>query len=115
MIGKRVQELRLQKGLSLSELAERAGVAKSYLSTMERDIQSNPSIHFLEKIAVVLEVPVESLLHGNYQLSEIPGDMDDDWLGLVRDAMDSGVSKEEFRAFLEYNKWRLSKDKEQED
>lgn len=32
-IGARVRELRSQKGLSLTELAERAGVSKSHLST----------------------------------------------------------------------------------
>lgn len=49
MIGKRVKQLRTERGLSLTELAEKAGVAKSYLSTIERDIQSNPSIHFSRK------------------------------------------------------------------
>jgi len=114
MIGKRVQELRLKKGLTLSELAERAGVAKSYLSTMERDIQSNPSILFLEKIASVLNVSVESLIHPN----PVDGDggprraeeLDEEWRTLVRDAMASGVSKEQFRDFLEYNKWRLNRE-----
>ena len=36
-IGNRIQSLRLAKGLSLSELASRAGVAKSYLSNVERN------------------------------------------------------------------------------
>src|ERR1700730_4613662 len=62
MIGKRVQQLRKEKGMSLTELAERAGVAKSYISSLERDIQKNPSIQFLEKIAGVLKVPVDRLI-----------------------------------------------------
>ncbi|WP_438431267.1 helix-turn-helix domain-containing protein [Gorillibacterium sp. sgz500922] len=113
MIGKRVQELRLKKGLTLSELAERAGVAKSYLSTMERDIQSNPSILFLEKIASVLNVTVESLIHASPENggeeAKRNEELDEEWRTLVRDAMASGVSKEQFRDFLEYNKWRLNK------
>ena len=63
MIGDRVKKLRLEKKMSLSELAEKAGVAKSYLSSLERNLQTNPSIQFLEKIATVLSVPVDHLIH----------------------------------------------------
>ena len=114
MIGKRVQELRMRKGYTLSELAERAGVAKSYLSTMERDIQSNPSIQFLEKIASVLDVPIESLIHEHTPESEVKRkeSLDEGWSSLVVEAMHSGVSKEEFREFLEFTKWKQKKEKE---
>ena len=57
MIGDRVKKIRLERKLSLSELALKAGVAKSYLSSLERNLQTNPSIQFLEKIATVLGVP----------------------------------------------------------
>lgn len=105
MIGEQVKKLRLEKKLSISELAERAGVAKSYLSSLERNLQSNPSIQFLEKISTVLEVPLDQLLH------EHPNneDLDTDWVQLVKEAMESGVSKDQFREFLEFNKWRLKK------
>ncbi|MDQ0858415.1 transcriptional regulator with XRE-family HTH domain [Bacillus sp. V2I10] len=43
MIGERIKYLRQQKGYSLAELA---GVFKSYLSYIERDIQKNPSMQF---------------------------------------------------------------------
>ncbi len=91
--------------MSLSELAERAGVAKSYLSSIERNLQSNPSIQFLEKIATVLNVPVEYFLHPE---DETMNELDPDWLMIVKEAMNSGVSKEQFREFLEFNKWRLN-------
>ena len=110
MIGKRVQKLRQDRGLSLSELAERAGVAKSYLSTIERDIQSNPSIQFLEKIAAVLQVPMDALLFEPEERD--PSHLDPDWLKIVQEAMNSGISKEQFREFLEFNKWRKDRSKE---
>jgi XRE family transcriptional regulator of biofilm formation len=109
MIGKRVQQLRLEKGLSLSELAERAGVAKSYLSTIERDIQSNPSIQFLEKIASVLDVSVDSLLHAKSEVDD--ENIDPEWRDIIKQAMSSGVSKEEFKEFLEFNMWRTNRSK----
>jgi len=104
MIGTKVKQLRLERGLTLSELAERAGVAKSYLSSIERDIQTNPSIHFLEKICAVLGVPLETFLQEKQPAAAEP--LDEEWLSLVREAMGSGISKEQFVEFLEFNKWR---------
>ncbi|MDE5413773.1 helix-turn-helix domain-containing protein [Alkalihalobacterium chitinilyticum] len=107
MIGETVKKLRLEKGLSLSELAESAGVAKSYLSSIERNIQSNPSIQFLEKISSVLGVSVETLLNENKEKKpNTEYDLDSAWVELVKEAMDSGVTKEQFREYLEFNKWR---------
>lgn len=62
MIGKRIQRLRVERNLSLSELSKRANVAKSYLSAIERQIQANPSLHVLERISTVLDVPIQALL-----------------------------------------------------
>lgn len=103
VIGERVRKLRLEKKMSLSELAEQAGVAKSYLSSLERNLQTNPSIQFLEKIAAVLHIPVDHLIHEQPDKEN----MDSDWVNLVKEAMDSGISKDQFREFLEFNKWRI--------
>jgi XRE family transcriptional regulator of biofilm formation len=108
MIGDRVKKLRLEKKMSLSELAEHAGVAKSYLSSLERNLQRNPSIQFLEKIASVLSVPVDHLIHEQMSTD----DLDSDWLNLAKEAMNSGISKEQFRDFLEFTKWKMDQNKE---
>ncbi|PKR77197.1 transcriptional regulator [Halalkalibacillus sediminis] len=108
MIGERVKRYRKAMGMSLTELAERAGVAKSYLSALERNIQQNPSIQFLEKIASELNVSVDQLLNEPKEGSEDPDPLDNEWTKLVKEAMDSGISKEEFKDFLEYNKWKQS-------
>jgi len=105
MIGSRIHQLRLEKGLSLSELAERANVAKSYLSHIEKDPQANPSVQFLEKISAVLGVSLQTLIQSHAEIN--PDEVDQEWIHLARDAMKSGVSKEQFREFLEFNKWRL--------
>lgn len=112
MIGQRIKQLRLQKQLSLSELAEKAGVAKSYLSSIERNLQSNPSVQFLEKISTVLGISVQSLIREE-KTDTTYEQLDSDWANLVREAMESGVSKEEFRQFMEFNKWKMKKDKEE--
>ena len=106
MIGERVKKLREEKKMSMTELAERAGVAKSYLSSLERNLQTNPSIQFLEKIAGVLGVPVDVLL-----FDELKRDtLDSEWIKIVEEAMKSGVSKQQFREFIEFNKWKISRE-----
>lgn len=103
VIGEKIKALRQEKKLSISELAEQAGIAKSYLSSIERHIQSNPSIQVIEKICDVLGVSVNQLMaEKEYSTDEL----DDEWLEIVREAMNSGVSKERFIDYLEYNKWR---------
>lgn len=109
MIGQRIRQYRQERRLSLSELAEKAGIAKSYLSSIERSLQSNPSIQILEKLSDVLDVPVHVLLHGESENN--PAELDQDWEDLVREAMNSGISKDEFREFLEFNKWKLQNGK----
>lgn len=107
MIGERVKQLRLEKKMSMSELAEKAGVAKSYLSSLERNLQTNPSIQFLEKISTVLGVPVDYFIQNHIDKE----DLDSDWLRLVQEAMNSGISKGQFREFLEFNRWKLNQEK----
>ena len=104
LIGEKIKQLRNEKNLSISELADRAGVAKSYLSSIERNIQSNPSIQFMEKISQVLGVSVNELLRED--ASNVTEDLDDEWLEIVQEAMNSGISKTEFKEYLEVNKWK---------
>ncbi|MFD2044975.1 helix-turn-helix domain-containing protein [Ornithinibacillus salinisoli] len=104
MIGEKIKQLRQEKKMSISELAEKANVAKSYLSSIERNLQSNPSIQFIEKISSVLGVSVNELI--NADRSQQLEDLDDEWLKIVQEAMESGISKEQFKEYLEFNKWR---------
>ncbi|WP_169086948.1 helix-turn-helix domain-containing protein [Paenibacillus sp. PL91] len=110
MIGERIQMLRKRKGLSLTELSQRAGVAKSYLSSIERGLQQNPSIQFLEKVGAVLNVTVEEFLNNDEKTDRTPDHLDNEWADLVREAMASGVSKDQFKEFLEFNKWKIKRE-----
>lgn len=109
MIGERIKMLRKRNGLSLTELSQRAGVAKSYLSSIERGLQQNPSIQFLEKVGAVLKVSVEDFLNSD-QSEQNAEHLDHEWADLVREAMASGVSKDQFKEFLEFNKWKIKRD-----
>ena len=104
MIGSRVKKFRKEKRMSISELAEKAGVAKSYISSLERDLQTNPSIQFIEKITRALDISIDSLI----QDEPAKGNLDSEWLEIVEEAMRSGVSKEQFKDFIEFYKWRMN-------
>lgn len=71
MIGDRIRTIRVQKRMTLSNLAEKAHVTKSYLSNIERNISTNPTIEFVEKVALALNMKPESLLGWDKDENEI--------------------------------------------
>ncbi|WP_010196818.1 helix-turn-helix domain-containing protein [Bacillus sp. m3-13] len=113
MLGERLKRLRKVKGYSLSELSELAGVSKSYLSYLERNIQTNPSLQFLNKIAVTLETDLDFLLNGESDNDKPDVQvLDEEWRRLVQRAIAEGLSKEDFihfKEYMEFQKWQGTK------
>jgi transcriptional regulator with XRE-family HTH domain len=75
-IGHKIKEIRLAKGLTSVELADKAGVGQSTISMTESDSRS-PQIDTVEKICLALEIAMVELLPlehqkatGNYTSSE---------------------------------------------
>jgi len=97
-----MKQFRLNKNMSLSELADRANVAKSYLSSIERNLQGNPSLQFIEKVGSVLDVSVNDLISERDSVSK---ELDQDCIQIVKEVMNSGVTKQQFKEYLEFNKW----------
>ena len=62
-IAKRVRQYRQDLGLSITQLAERAGMSKGMLSKIE-SVQTSPSLATLASLAAALEVPVTALFRG---------------------------------------------------
>ena len=62
-IGARIKELRIAKGLTQEELADRAELSKGFISQLERDLTS-PSIATLEDILLCLGVSVSDFFTG---------------------------------------------------
>ena len=60
-LGRNIQKLRLAKGLSLSQLALDAGLAKSNLSRIEQG-EGNPTIETIWRLAVQLDTPFGDLI-----------------------------------------------------
>ncbi len=60
-LGRTVQRLRKAYSLSLSELSEHSGVAKSIISQIERN-ETNPTLATIWRLAQALDVPIERVL-----------------------------------------------------
>ena len=61
MVGKKIREIRKEKGLSMRELARLSTVSSSTMSDIENE-RINPSIATLDKIAQALNVPIENIV-----------------------------------------------------
>jgi transcriptional regulator with XRE-family HTH domain len=76
MFGERLRALRREKGLSQGELADLAGINRSYLSVLENG-RSSPTIEVVEKLAHGLNVSVWDLIasveekHFDYEGGEV--------------------------------------------
>ncbi|MDQ1145367.1 XRE family transcriptional regulator of biofilm formation [Bacillus sp. SORGH_AS 510] len=106
MIGKKIKEMRLRKGYSLGQLAMRADVSKSYLSQIERGLQSNPSLQFLKKISMPLGTNIDFFLGEEYYNKENYYELDDEWKSLIKEAVEDGLQKEDFKEYLNYIKFQ---------
>ncbi|KQV19245.1 MULTISPECIES: XRE family transcriptional regulator [unclassified Kitasatospora] len=62
-VGRRMRELRIERGLSLSELARRSGVGKGTLSELESGGR-NPTLETLYALTTALDTPLSSVLIG---------------------------------------------------
>lgn len=78
-IGKRIQHLRLERQITLPELAELASVSKGLLSQLENADAPNPSLDTLHKIGKALGVSLAILLEKDGVVSRqmVPDHMDD--------------------------------------
>ena len=62
ILGRHLQKLRQDKGVSLSQLAAGAGIAKSNLSRLEQG-NGNPTLDTIWRLAKQLDVPFGQLVH----------------------------------------------------
>ena len=107
MIGNKIYNLRKQRGLTLSELAKKAIISKSYLSNIERNINKNPSIQVMEKIAGVLQVDLSMLLKP--EIEEVEPPVEEEWLHFIQELKEAGIKIEDIRdniLLIEFIKWR---------
>ncbi|MCA0755399.1 helix-turn-helix domain-containing protein [Paenibacillus sp. N4] len=113
MIGERIKRLREKKGYSITKLADLAGVSKSYLSYIERNMQNNPSLQVMAKIAAPLDSNIEYLLGEENDPKDsketVEEQLDEEWRSILKRAVDEGMSKGDFQALkdlIRSNLWK---------
>lgn len=62
IISQKIRELRVQKGLSQEELADIAGLHRTYVGSVERG-ERNISIDNIERLANALNIKIKDLLN----------------------------------------------------
>jgi len=75
MIGQRIKQRRLESGLSLTGLAIRAGISRSYLHSLESGTAANPSQKVIGSLAQCLGVAVADLLQSETGTGSAPTDL----------------------------------------
>jgi XRE family transcriptional regulator of biofilm formation len=114
MIGHNIYKIRKQRGLTLTDLAVKTGISKSYLSNIERNLKQNPSIHVMEKIAAVLNVDLKALLMVATHV-EMREHIETEWVEMINEYKDTGLDRDrihEFKMLLEFMKWYNDKSEE---
>ena len=101
MDGKKIRDLRLKRGLSLTELSRLSGVSKSYLSFIERGKQTNPSIEVIEKIAKALKIDLQTLITTQTKNIKNSGpEIDREVIQLALEMSNSNIDKEKLRQLI---------------
>jgi XRE family transcriptional regulator, master regulator for biofilm formation len=112
MIGRNIYDLRKKRGISLSELAKRSEVSKSYLSNIERSLNQNPSIQVMEKIADVLETDIKDLLKDDHEKKnewKETEQIEQEWIAFIVELKRLGIKKEkihEYKELIEFISWK---------
>jgi len=92
MVGERIKELRIKKGLSLRKLATLSDVALSNLSTIESN-KVSPSANTLDKLSVALGVNTSDFF--NDDIIDINAKKEVLILDLIRTLVKEGIIKDE--------------------
>lgn len=108
MIGKNIAKIRKENGYTLSELAKLAKISKSYLSNIERNINKNPSIEVMKKIAAVLNVDIISLVQTGSERDINLGN-EIEWVRFLNELKELGIEKsqlQQYKILIEFIKWK---------
>jgi len=111
MFGKYIYHVRKIQGYTLTQLAKRVGISKSYLSSIERDLKQNPSIQVMEKIAEALGVDLNDLLQNSTEQLKAQH-LEQEWVDFMNEFIQSGIQKDqiqEYRILVEFLKWHSDK------
>ncbi|MCM3453721.1 helix-turn-helix domain-containing protein [Heyndrickxia oleronia] len=108
MIGKNIVELRKKRGYTLSELSKLTNISKSYLSNIERNINNNPSLEVMQKIAKVLKVDILTLSKTIPNQDAQPY-IEKEWIDFINELKKMGLEKDQLHQYIiliEFINWK---------
>ncbi|MBI5425753.1 MAG: helix-turn-helix transcriptional regulator [Opitutae bacterium] len=97
IVGNRIKSLRIEKGLTLPGLAEKANLSKGLLYQIETSEDANPSLETLNKIAKALGVTIALLLDKAPVKARrlVPESLEPGLEAYIREAQDQGETLNE--------------------
>jgi XRE family transcriptional regulator, master regulator for biofilm formation len=104
MLGAKIYEIRKQRGYTLSNLAKKAGISKSYLSNIERNLNKNPSIQVIKNISYVLDVDLVTLLQNETNVEDPISNKE--LIELANELKESGIEFQDYKTLIEFIKWQ---------
>jgi transcriptional regulator with XRE-family HTH domain len=91
-LGKRVKQIREEKGMTQGDVATKLNITRSYISRVEKGERA-PSVPRLEKLATALDVSVEELFYNE--------PFDDKWNKVIEAFEGKNIEPEEILGLLE--------------
>lgn len=112
-LGTWIRNVRFERRLSQGELADRAGLSRSYVCNIERGYGIHPSVRALDLLAVALDVSRLDLLTAAGVLESAPGSPENEhekrFLAVYRSLSAEGqTTVERFAKFLQADEHRWS-------
>lgn len=71
----RIKEIREKKNITLYRLSKETGLSRSYLTDLENNKKTNPSLETAYKISIVLNVGIRDLFYTNLDLDVLKEEM----------------------------------------
>ncbi len=103
-LGARLKELRLKKGFSLQDLADKVGASKAHIWDLETGRAKNPSMELLAKLAKALNTTIYDLVG-----ESLPTDDEPELVAMFRDLKDlSEGDRDVIRSMMERLKTKKS-------
>jgi len=104
LVGKRIREYRMNKGLSQEELAYRSELHTAHLGRIERG-EKNPTLESIEKIINALGITFEEFFNFQSNLNNLEEPLIDKIVSYLR-VMTSDEQKDIYKTVKIFVKWK---------
>ena len=71
----RIKEIREKKNITLYRLSKETGISRSYLTDLENNKKTNPSLETAYKISLALDVSIRDLFYSTLDIEKLKKEM----------------------------------------